>query len=270
MCFSAEADLVSGVVLSGVGVDALRHLPHRRYLPLAVLPLLFGVHQLIEAFAWWGLEGRVPPEVGRAAVWAYLAIAFLVLPPLVPTAMLSAEVDPGRRRRLMPLVVLGLAVAAALVPGLIDDRAGAEVACRYIAYDAGVPYAGFLLPFYVAATCGPMLLSGNRQLRGVRGGQPGGGGDALVAAGGRGHLVVVRLGGRSQRDHRPPPARRGATRESHPGRGAGLTRPGRRGRSGELPSRPQPRRRRGVPRRPPGSPPPAPGPAASRPAARSR
>jgi hypothetical protein len=62
----------------------------------------------------------------------------------------------------MPLVVLGLAVAAALVPGLIDDRAGAEVACRYIAYDAGVPYAGFLLPFYVAATCGPMLLSGNR------------------------------------------------------------------------------------------------------------
>lgn len=162
MCFSAEADLVSGVVLSGVGVDALRHLPHRRYLPLALLPLLFGVHQLIEAFAWWGLEGRVPPEVGRAAVWAYLAIAFLVLPPLVPTAMLSAEGDPGRRRRLLPLVVLGLAVAAALIPGLIDDRAGAEMACRYIAYEAGVPYVGFLLPFYVAATCGPMLLSGNR------------------------------------------------------------------------------------------------------------
>jgi len=162
MCFSAEADLLSGVGLSGVGVDALRHLPHRRYLPLALLPLLFGMHQLIEALAWWGLEGRVSPEVGRAAVWAYLAIAFLVLPPLVPTAMLSAEGDPRRRRRLMPLVVLGLAVAAALVPGLIGDRAGAEVACRYIAYDAGVPYAGFLLPFYVAATCGPMLLSANR------------------------------------------------------------------------------------------------------------
>lgn len=162
MCFSAEADLVSGVVLSGVGVDALRHLPHRRYLPLAILPLLFGVHQMIEAFAWWGLEGRVPPEVGRAAVWAYLAIAFVVLPPLVPAAMHSVEGDPGRRRRLMPLVVLGAAVAAALAPGLIDDRAGAEVACRYIAYDPGVPYAGFLLPGYVAATCGPMLLSGNR------------------------------------------------------------------------------------------------------------
>lgn len=162
MCFSAEADLLSGVVLSGVGVDALRHLPHRRFLPLALLPLLFGMHQLIEAFAWWGLEGRVSPEVGRAAVWAYLAIAFLVLPPLVPTAMLSAEGDPRRRRRLMPLVLLGLAVAAALVPGLIGERAGAEMACRYIAYDAGVPYAGFLLPFYVAATCGPMLLSGRR------------------------------------------------------------------------------------------------------------
>ena len=163
MCFSPEADLLTGIVVSGVGIDAVRHTRHRRYLPLALLPLLFGAHQLVEAFAWWGMEGRVPARVGEMATWLYLAFAFLVVPPLVPWAVRAAE-DDGRRRRLLLLFgLLGVGVAAALLPGLLNHAAGGEVACRYIAYDAGTPYAGYLLPFYVIATCGPMLLSGNRR-----------------------------------------------------------------------------------------------------------
>ena len=163
MCFSPEADLLTGIVVSGVGIDALRHTKHRRYLPLALLPLLFGVHQLVEAVAWWGIEGQVPVRVGEMATWLYLGFAFVVVPPLVPWAVRSVEVDPVRRRRLLPFVLLGAAVAAALLPGLLNGEAGGEVACRYIAYDAGVPYSGYVLPFYVVATCGPMLASGNRR-----------------------------------------------------------------------------------------------------------
>jgi len=163
VCFSPEADLLTGIVVSGVGIDALRHTKHRRYLPLALLPLLFGLHQLVEAVAWWGFEGRVPVRVGEMATWLYLAFVFVVVPPLVPWAVRSVEVDPARRRRLLPFVLLGAAVAAALLPGLLSGEAGGEVACRYIAYDTGVPYSGYVLPFYVAATCGPMLASGNRR-----------------------------------------------------------------------------------------------------------
>jgi len=163
VCFSPEADLLTGIVVSGVGIDALRHTKHRRYLPLALLPLLFGLHQLVEAVAWWGFEGRVPVRVGEMATWLYLAFAFVVVPPLVPWAVRSVEVDPARRRRLLPFVLLGAAVAAALLPGLLSGEAGGEVACRYIAYDTGVPYSGYVLPFYVAATCGPMLASGSRR-----------------------------------------------------------------------------------------------------------
>ena len=61
-------------------------------------------------------------------------------------------------------MILGLGVAAALLPGLFNSGAGGEMACRYIAYDAGVPYAGYVLPFYVVATCAPMLLSGSKRL----------------------------------------------------------------------------------------------------------
>jgi hypothetical protein len=164
VCFSPEADLVAGIVVGGIGLDAMRRAPHRRYLPLAGLPLLLGVHQVVEAFGWWGLRGDLPRQVGDTATWIYLAIALVVVPALVPTAFHSAEGDSTRRARLLPFVVLGIAVAVALLPGLLNGGAGGEVACRYIAYDTGTRYAGYVLPFYVAATCAPMLLSGSRRL----------------------------------------------------------------------------------------------------------
>jgi hypothetical protein len=76
MCFSPQADLVGGVVIGAIGVDTLRHCRRPREVALASLPLLLAAHQFVEAFVWWGLEGRVAPGVGRAAMWAYLAFAF--------------------------------------------------------------------------------------------------------------------------------------------------------------------------------------------------
>jgi hypothetical protein len=55
--------------VGGVGVDALARVEHRRDLPLALLPLLFGRHQVVEAFAWWGMEERLPSRVGEVATW---------------------------------------------------------------------------------------------------------------------------------------------------------------------------------------------------------
>ncbi|MBN2112587.1 MAG: hypothetical protein JW785_00510 [Acidimicrobiia bacterium] len=164
MCFSPEADLVTGIVVSGVGIDALRRAPDRRFLPLAALPLLLGLHQVIEAFGWWGMRGDLPRQVGDVAIWLYLAIALVVVPAVVPAAFRAGESDPGRRGRMFPFVLLGAVVAAALLPGLLNSGAGGEVACRYIAYDSGVDYGGYVLPFYVTATCMPMLLSSSRRL----------------------------------------------------------------------------------------------------------
>jgi hypothetical protein len=65
---------------------------------------------------------------------------------------------------MVPFVIAGAAVAAALLPGLVNGGAGGEVACRYIAYDTGVGYGGYVLPFYVVAVCGPLLLSGTRRV----------------------------------------------------------------------------------------------------------
>ena len=100
MCFPAGPDVVGGIVIGAIGVDVLRHVDgRRRYALLAALPLLPAAHQLDEAFVWWGLQGHVPSAIGHIATWIYLAFAFVVLPVLVPVAILVLE--PTERRRLL-------------------------------------------------------------------------------------------------------------------------------------------------------------------------
>jgi len=66
VCFSAEADIVTGVAVGVVGVDCLRHVGNRRELPLASLPLLFAAHQLIDVAQKQGLGAPVVDALFRA------------------------------------------------------------------------------------------------------------------------------------------------------------------------------------------------------------
>ena len=163
MCFSAEADLITGVVVGGAGIDALRHVRHRREVALAALPVVFGTHQAIETLTWWGLDGRIPATIGEAATWVYLVIAF-ILPILVPVAVRSIERDPARRRMVVPFIGLGLAVTVTLLVELFTGPMSAEIAGLYIEYDVSLDYGGQITALYVAATCIPLLLSGRRSV----------------------------------------------------------------------------------------------------------
>ena len=163
MCFSAEADLVTGVAVSFVGVDALRHVTTAREYPLAALPLLFAVHQLIEVFVWWGVDGQVAWSVARGAIFVYLVVAF-VLPIVVPVSVLRVESKP-RRRELMALCVgLGLGVSTLLLVGLTDGPVGAQDAGHRIAYEIGGHYGVVLAVLYVIACCGALLASSSRAI----------------------------------------------------------------------------------------------------------
>ena len=48
MCFSATASFTAGVALLVVGTATARLASGRAELPLAVIPVLFGIQQLIE------------------------------------------------------------------------------------------------------------------------------------------------------------------------------------------------------------------------------
>ncbi len=162
MCLSAEVDLVAGLVISSAGIDALRHAEDRKAMSVAALPVVLGAHQIVEAVAWWSLEGRVAATAGEVAVWTYLLVAFGVLPIYVPLAIAALEPDRLRKRTMLQLAVLGAVVASALVVAMIRGPVEAAIGCRYIAYSIDLRYGGVLVAGYVAATCGALLLSGHR------------------------------------------------------------------------------------------------------------
>lgn len=166
MCFSAQADLVGGVLVGAIGVDAVRHVSKRHgQLALASLPLVFGAHQVDEAFVWWGLQGHVPTEVGRVALWVYLLIALVALPVFVPVAVVTLE--PARRRKwlMCTFVILGVMVAAVLLLAILRGPIAARLQPYHVAYLIRLGHGGVIVGLYVVAVCGALLLSSYRHVR---------------------------------------------------------------------------------------------------------
>lgn len=165
MCFSPEADFAAGAVVAGIGAETLRHVHARRTLPVATLPLLFGIHQLVEGFVWLGLRGAVSPGVGDTAAEIYIVFAHGVLPALVPAGFMLLEPDRRRARRIAPLVALGLLLGAYLLWQVTAFPVVAREEARCIDYVTHTPNDLFIGILYVLATCGPALISSQQRLR---------------------------------------------------------------------------------------------------------
>jgi hypothetical protein len=165
MCFSPEADFTGGAVVAAVGLETLRRVRAPRELIVGALPLLFGLHQLVEGFVWLGLRGQVSTGLGSAATQAYLVFAHAVLPAIIPFGFMKLEPDRRRARWLWPLVCLGLLLGVYLLWQVTAYPVGAQQADHCIVYTTHTPNDVALTLLYVLATCGPALISSRRYLR---------------------------------------------------------------------------------------------------------
>jgi hypothetical protein len=165
MCFSPEADFTAGVVVAGVGVETLRRVRSPRELIVGALPLLFGIHQLVEGFVWLGLRGQVSSGLGDAAKEAYIVYAHAVLPVIVPFGFMLLEPDRRRSHWMWPLVCLGLVLGGYLLWQITAYPVGAQEEARCIDYTTHTPNDVLIGAIYVVVTCGPALLSSRPYLR---------------------------------------------------------------------------------------------------------
>jgi len=165
VCFSPQADVAGGLVICAIGIDAVRHIRRRReFIALAWIPLLLGAHQFIEALVWLWLQGHVPRGIGHVALWAYLLIAFVVLPVFIPLAVIVLE--PTRRRKAMmaPFALTGTVIAVILFAAMVRGPVGAQLAPYHLSYSIRVPDGLLVVALYVVAVCGPLLMSGYRNV----------------------------------------------------------------------------------------------------------
>ena len=98
MCFSAEASFAGAAVVTAAGVGALALVKEKREVPFAALPLLFGIHQLLEGLTWLELDGQPERRLSGFGVHAWVMFAWALLPIYVPWAVWLIEDDPRRKR----------------------------------------------------------------------------------------------------------------------------------------------------------------------------
>ncbi len=164
MCFSAQADLVASIAVGVVGIDAVRHVRSPSQWWLASIPVVLATHQFVEAVVWLGLEGSVADSIGRIATWGYLAIAFGLLPVLVPVAVGALEPSTNRVR-VAAFAALGAGVAAVLMSAVLGGPVEARVEGHHIDYSVDLWYGDLVVLLYVVATCGSLLVSTHRHVR---------------------------------------------------------------------------------------------------------
>jgi hypothetical protein len=166
MCFSPQADFAAGAAVAGVvGVQTLRRVRVRRELIVGALPLLLGIHQLVEGFVWLGLRGEISPRMGDTAKETYIVFAHAILPALVPLGFTLLEPERRRARWMWPLVALGVLLGMYLLWQATAYPVGAQLQARCIDYITHAPNDLVIGVLYVAVTCGPALMSSRRYLR---------------------------------------------------------------------------------------------------------
>jgi hypothetical protein len=158
VCFSAEADFLSGAVIGAIGVATLSQVEKPRELPLATLPLAFALHQIAEGFVWQELDGGAAHATGPA-VYVYLFFAWVLLPVLVPVAIMLLEPAGQTRRRLAGFVAIGAVASAYLATSLVNGDVSAHSGGHVVLYGGAGRYADAATVLYVIATCGAPLVS---------------------------------------------------------------------------------------------------------------
>ncbi|HEX4147797.1 MAG TPA: DUF6629 family protein [Pirellulales bacterium] len=128
MCVSAEASFSLGGTLVPIGLYCLRIARQRDLcgLPIAAVPLFFGVQQICEGLVWVGVN-RGDDRLTRPAaiVFLFFALAFWLF--WIPFSAVFLE---ERRKRKIPLgidALIGVAAGALLFLPIVIDPAALRV-----------------------------------------------------------------------------------------------------------------------------------------------
>lgn len=161
MCFSATASFVGGAALAATGGLTLSKAKIKNELPLASVPLFFGIQQTVEGVIWisFGM-----PLLSTIMTYTYLFFAYVFWPVFVPVAVLLVETNPVRKNILRVLSLIGLVLGAYLLYFIFTDPGKAHIVNQSIAYDYRHLYELLPLTLYILITCGSGLISSHKIL----------------------------------------------------------------------------------------------------------
>ncbi len=166
MCFSASASFIAGTALSAAGVVVATKAKKRNEIPLALIPLLFGIQQLIEGLVWISLRNGLT-LLNTISSYSFIFFAHVLWPLYVPIAVLLVETVAWRKRLMIICGSLGAVASAYLLTIFIMYPTSSVIVNHSIQYLCQSPRVPLSLHavFYIIATCGATLLSSHKMIR---------------------------------------------------------------------------------------------------------
>lgn len=139
MCFSEPVSFVAGGALIAGGAYAAwkAYKINIRYFPVAMMPVLAGIQQMMEGHVWMGLNDADPNMVWWGAM-GFILFSWLMWPTWIPFSIYFLE-PPGskRKRTLLMFTVAGLLLGLTLYIPHIANPDWVKVAINHhsIAYE---------------------------------------------------------------------------------------------------------------------------------------
>lgn len=173
VCLSAEVSFsLSGALLIGGGycVEKAVRSDHAA-LPLAVVPIMFGLQQFCEGWVWVGLH-RGDAHLVTIAGAGFLFFAMCFWPAWIPFSMLLVERRGWVHKWLWSMTLVGIVIGLVTMVPLIVDASWlhVEVEGHSLHYNVDSSPAFRLLPnivwqaVYFVAVASPLVIATNRKL----------------------------------------------------------------------------------------------------------
>lgn len=173
MCFSAEVSFISAGVLGITAALTYKNIQTPSLRWGALLPLFFGIQQLIEGFIWLSLNKlEIPTSQLTFLNYIYLSFALLFWPIFIPLSLKIMEVDPSRKKWFNLFIFIGFIYnILILINFYILEKTPPEVSVngmqKSIQYQLLSPSPFRLQFFYILyylATLVPPFISGLKKM----------------------------------------------------------------------------------------------------------
>jgi hypothetical protein len=150
--------LIAGTTLSTVGFATMNRTRERSALPFAIIPLIFGIQQLIEGGIWLSFRSDVR-SLNSILTYLYALFAFVVWPSFIPFAVASLETVLWRKQSLRLFQATGAIVSLYLLYAHTVSPVVSQVENKSISYNNSHFFNSWIIVLYFVATVGSCLVS---------------------------------------------------------------------------------------------------------------
>lgn len=148
--------------MSTLGVATLKKAEREAEIPFAMIPLLFGIQQIIEGMLWLSFRFDAP-LLNMGMTYAFTLFSHVLWPIFAPFAIGLVETVAWRKKVISAFQFIGIAVGLYLLYLIVRFPVTAEIDER-IVYASPHFYKVPVMMLYLAATCVGSFFSSHRMI----------------------------------------------------------------------------------------------------------